>query len=161
MTDVTDLATLEDARAKRLKAIEAVCVHGMNKREAAAFCGLKTRTLNRLLEDPRVKQYMQDMQQAHAKRLNVKREQVIQGYLDAIEHAKATNEPAVEIRGWEAIAKMQGYNAPDRVLHDLSDDAKRLVEEMKDMDDSQVAQLAEQDDLLELKPGKDYHDVAN
>lgn len=149
---VLGLGDIEDARARRLKAIEAFAVHGMTIKEAAAFTGIKPATLSAMKKDPRVQGYIKNLQEANAKKLNVKREQVIQGILDAIDHAKMTNEPAVEIRGWEAIAKLQGYNAPDRVVHDLPDDVKRMMESMKDMDDHQIAKLAGQDNLIELSP---------
>ena len=159
MADVTTLADVADARARRLKAIEAVAVHGMTQKEAAAFAGLKPSSVGSLLKDERVQAYMRDMQEAQAKALNIKREQVIRGILDAIDHARMTNEPASELRGWETIAKMQGYFAPDRVIHDLPEDTKRLMETMRDMDENQLAKLAGQDNLIDLRPGDGYEEV--
>jgi transposase len=159
--DVTELATVEDARTRRLKVIEAVASMGMTQAEAAAYAGVKKTTVKALLQDPRVQGYIKDLQEAHAKRLNVKREQVIEGLLEAIEHAKMMNEPATEMRGWEAIAKMQGYNAPERRIHDLSEDAKRMVDQMRGMDDDEIAKMAGMGDVIELEPGKDYKDSAD
>jgi transcriptional regulator with XRE-family HTH domain len=159
--DVADLAKVEDARTRRLKVIEAVASMGMTRDQAAAYAGVKKSTVTALLKDERVQQYIRDIQEAHAKRLNVRREQVIEGILEAIEGAKMTNEPAVQIRGWEAIAKMQGYNAPERHIHDIPDDTKRLMEAMQDMSDEQIAQMAGMDNLIELRPGEDYQEASD
>lgn len=159
--DILNIADREDARARRMKAVEAVAVQGMTAREAAAFSGLKQSTVTALLKDPRVKQYMQEVQRAHAEAMNVRREDVIRGILEAIDHAKVTNEPAVEIRGWEAIAKMQGYNAPETVLHDLPDDTKRMMEKLQGMNDSDLAKLAGMDNLIDLHPEEGYQRVSD
>lgn len=156
--DVTELATVEDARTRRLKVIEAVASMGMTQAEAAAYAGVKKSTVKALLQDERVQGYIRDLQEAHAKRLNVKREQVIEGLLEAIDHAKMMNEPSTEMRGWEAIAKMQGYNAPERRIHDLSEDTKRMVETMRGMGDAEIAKMAGMGEVIELEPGKDYKD---
>ena len=161
MAAVTSLANVADARARRLKAIEAVAVHGMTQKEAAAYAGLKASSVGAMLKDERVQAYIRDLQEAQAKTMNVKREQVIRGILDAIEHARMANEPASEMRGWETIAKMQGYFAPDRVIHDLPEDTKRLMETMRDMDENQLAQLAGQDNLIDLRPGEGYDKVCD
>lgn len=153
---VVNLADRVDARAKRMKAIEAIAIHGMSRKEAAAFAGLAPGTVTALLNDERVQAYMKNMQEAHARALNVKREDVIKGILDAIDHAKMTNEPAVEIRGWEAIAKLQGYNAPERHIHDLPEDTKRLVETLQGMNEADLAKIAGMNNLIELTP-EDYH----
>src|SRR5690625_127942 len=159
MPSVQDLATVEDARTRRLKVIEAVASMGMTHAQAAAHAGVAQNTVKSILADPRVKQYIAKIQEAQADRLNVRREQVIEGLLEAIEHARMVNEPATEIRGWEAIAKMQGYNAPERHIHDLPEDTKRMMQALQDMPDEQVARLAGMGSIIELEPGKDFEDV--
>lgn len=158
--DILSISDREDARARRMKAVEAVAVRGMSIAEASAFAGLKPGTVRSMLADSRVKAYMQEMQKAHAEAMNVRREDVIRGILEAIEHAKMTNEPAVEIRGWEAIAKMQGYNAPETIIHDLPDDTKRMMEKLQNMKESDLAKLAGMDNLIELHPEQDYQRIA-
>lgn len=157
--NVLSISDREDARARRMRAVEAVAVRGMTVAEAAAFAGLKTSTTRALLQDSRVKKYMQEIQKAHADAMNVRREDVIRGILDAIEHAKMTNEPAVEIRGWEAISKMQGYNAAETIIHDLPDDTKRLMEKMQGMKQADLAKLAGMDNLIDLHPDGGYREV--
>lgn len=154
------LATTADARARRLRAIEAVAVMGMTHAEAAAYSGMNKGTLANLMSKPEVKEYIADMQEAHSKKLNVSREQVIQGILDAKDHAKMVNEPATELRCWEAIAKMQGYNAPERHVHELSDDAKKLAETIQSMDDNKLYELSGRDNVLTLN-SDDFHRVEN
>lgn len=159
--DVTDLATVEGARTRRLRVIEAVAVMGMTHAEAAAYANVSKKSVSALLAHEKVQQYIKDLQEAHAKRLNVGRERVIEGMLEAIEHAKQMNEPATQIRGWEAIAKMQGHNAPERHVHELPEETQRMLATMQNMTDDQVAKLADMDGVVELRPGIDFKEVDN
>ena len=145
-----DLGHNEATRARALKVIEAVAVMGMTHREAAAYTQLPLTTIGSIMGRDDVKQYVKNMQAANAKKVNVTREQVLEGMLEAIEHAKMVGEPGTEIRGWEAISKMQGYNAPEKHVHDLPDDTKKLLEELRRTDDSRLAELAGSQNLLEL-----------
>jgi len=160
MPDVVTLADKENARARRLRAIEAVAVHGMNFKEAAAFAGVSSATVSTMMKDPRVQKYIKQVQEAHAQALNIRREDVLRGMLDAIDHAKMMSDPNAELRGWEAIAKIQGYNAPELRIIDLPEDTKRLMETMQQMSDTELAKLANVDNMLELTKGVDY-DVAS
>lgn len=156
---VQELATTANARARRLKAVEAVAVMGMTHAEAAAYSGMKVTSLSVMMSKPEVKRYIADMQEAQAKRLNISREEVIQGILDEIKHARMVNEPGTALRGWETIAKMQGYNAPVRVSHELPEEATKFMEAMQTMRDEDLFELTGKQGLIELT-SDDYHEVA-
>ena len=148
--DVLDLAKTETTRAKILKVIEAVGVMGMTRKQAAAFSGMPKSTVDSILSRGEVKEYIQDMQEAAAKECQVSRQDVIRGMKRAIDHAEMVSEPGVELRGWEAIAKLEGMNAPERHIHDLPEDTKKLMEAMQSMSDSQLVDMAGQRELIEL-----------
>lgn len=145
-----DLAKTDAARTRRLKAIEAVAVMGMSAKDAAAFSGLTAGSVSSLMARPEVKEYVARLQQEQADKLNVSREEVMQGMLDAIQDAKMLGEPASQIRGWEQIAKMQGYYAPERRVLELPDNARDFIEAMQSLDTAEIARLAGQSNLIEL-----------
>lgn len=144
------LATKPNARARRLRAIEAVASMGMTYAEAAAYAGMSPASVGNLMKKPEVRRYMANLQEAHAKKLNVSRERVIEGILESIEHAKMVNEPGTELRGWETIAKMQGYNAPERHIHELPEDTRKALEAMQTMRDEDLYRVTGKSELIEL-----------
>ena len=146
----SSLAKTPDARARRLRAIEAIAVMGMNQREAAAYAGIKPDTVSKLMQMPQAQRYIKDIQDSNAKKLNVSRERVMEGILSAIDHARMVNEPGTELRGWEQISKMQGFNAPERHIHELSEDTEKFLTEMREMQDEDLYRLTESQNIIEL-----------
>lgn len=153
-----EIAKQDAARARRMKAIEAVAVMGMNYKEAGEYSGLAHSTVSGLMQEPKVKEYIAQIQRQQAKKLNVSRERVMEGILEAIDDARMLGEPASQIRGWEQIAKMQGYYAPERHVHELPEGAQDFIEAMQSLDSSEVARIAGQNNLIELT-ADDYSEV--
>lgn len=144
------LANNEAAHTRRLRAIEAVASMGMNLAEAAAYSGLKPKTISAMLKDKRVRKYIAKLRSHQDKRLKIKREDVVGGVLDAIDRAKMLGEPSNEIKGWDLIAKLEGLHAPERVIHELPEEARELVETLRSMDSAEIAKLANAGDIIEL-----------
>ena len=46
----------------------------------------------------------------------IKRDEVVEGFLTAINHAKMQGDAAGQIKGWVEIAKMHGYYEPDKKI---------------------------------------------
>lgn len=147
-----------NTNTRRLKAVESVVVLGLSHKEAAERSGLTTGSVGALMQDERVQRYIDKLHAETERQHKVTREDVIQGLLDARERAELLSEPATEIRAWEAIAKMQGLNAPERHIYDLPEETKKMIHTLQNMDDEQVAKLAGVDGLIELGPG-DYEEV--
>ena len=146
----TEIAKSPNARARRLKAIEAVTVMGMTHKEAAEYSGLSPKSIGTLLSDPKVKQYIAKLQRQEEKKFKISREQVLEGIMEAIQDAKLLSEPATQIRGWEQIAKMEGFFAPERREVDLPEDTKEMIRSLQDLDSDTLARLAGQDNIIDL-----------
>lgn len=157
-SDPSKLSDKTQARARRLKVIEAVAVMGMTAAEAASYAGVSEGGVRKMLADERVKKHIADMQQAASARLQVTREDVTRGILQAIEDARMLGEPASQIRGWEAIAKMQGYNAPERHIHEIPEDTREYIEMLRTASDSDLMRLTGARGLIELTE-EDYKRV--
>ena len=62
---------------------------------------------------PDIQAVLRDRQAAMAKELQITREGVIRGLLDAVELGREINNPASMISGLSTIAKMLGYYSPE------------------------------------------------
>ena len=146
----TQIASHPSARARRLKAIEAVTVMGMTHKEASEYSGLAPGTISQLLAKPEIKEYVARIQRQEEKKFKITREQVLEGFMEAIRDAKLLSEPATQIRGWEQIAKMEGFYAPERREVDLPEDTKEMIRSLQDLDTATLAKIAGQDNLIDL-----------
>lgn len=158
--DTFRLADTESGHARRMKMVEAIACLGMSKAEAARHCGLSVGGINAALQDPRVQEFLAELRQGQKKRAQVTRDEVILGIKDAIDRARVLGEPRTEIAGWESINKMMGFNAPDRVVHELPEDTRELMEMLKEMSSDQIAEIAGMDDIIDLKP-EDFKQVSS
>ena len=146
----TKIASHPSAQARRLKAIEAVTVMGMTHKEASEYSGLAPGTISQLLAKPEIKEYIGKIQKQEEKKFKITREQVLEGFMEAIQDAKLLSEPATQIRGWEQIAKMEGFYAPERREVDLPEDTKEMIRSLQDLDTETLAKIAGQDNMIDL-----------
>ena len=65
------------------------------------------------LTKPYIQTAVQARREAHATRLELSRQNVIQAILGAIQTAQEQGAPATMIRGWVEIAKITGLNTPE------------------------------------------------
>jgi phage terminase small subunit len=96
-------------------------------------------TASRLLKNPKVQEALQARQTADATRLSLRREDALQGLLEAIQQARAQGNPAAMIAGWREIGRMLGLYAADRaeVVVGVADESL-LIASMTGMSDAQL-----------------------
>ena len=71
----------------------------------------------------------------------IRREDVINGVLDAIDRARLEGEPNTEIQGWKEVAKLMGYYAPEVLKVQLTDDQARWQKQFEGMSDEELLKL--------------------
>ena len=69
---------------------------------------------HRLLTRANVRASIAALQVVDARRLEIGRQDVIDGLLEAVSLAKEQQDPAAMIRGWSELAKLMGFYAPQR-----------------------------------------------
>lgn len=74
--------------------------------------------------------------------LQITKEDVVHGMHEAIGRAKLLAEPATEIIGWEKIAKLLGYDAPQRIDVNVTASIEVLKGHVKTLSDAELARLA-------------------
>ncbi len=71
-------------------------------------------TACRTLAIPNVREAIAARQGADAKRLDIARQDVLKGLLEAVEQAKEQGNPAAMIAGWREVGRMLGFYEPER-----------------------------------------------
>lgn len=68
---------------------------------------------------------------------------VIDGILDAIQLARLAAEPASMIQGYDKLAKIMGFYAPETIKVEVSVSQERLRQKMESMSDEDLLRMAE------------------
>ena len=118
---------------------------GMTARAAAIRAGFldANDAATRLAKDPRVRALVAVEAAKFEKKNDLTRERVYQGFLEAIDIGRTISDPHAMIKGWEQIAKMAGYYAPDVKKIEVSIAAKRLTGQFERMTDEDLLKIAE------------------
>lgn len=91
--------------------------------------------------NPVVKEARERMQKALRQKLRVTKEDVAQGFLDAIADAKILADPATQIAGFRELGKMFGHYEPQKVSITVEGPVYQLREQLRDMNDTDLAEL--------------------
>ncbi len=79
----------------------------------------------------------------HEKVADVSRKKVMDGFLEAIDMAKMQADSGNMIAGWREIGRMCGYYAPEVKKVDITVTAKRIVDKLETLSDSDLLQMVE------------------
>lgn len=80
----------------------------------------------------------------HEKVADVSRKKVMDGFLEAIDMAKMQADSGNMIAGWREIGRMCGYYAPEVKKIDINVTAKRIVDKLETLSDSDLLQMVEE-----------------
>lgn len=116
-----------------------------NATQAAIRAGYSSRsarqTASEILTYPDVKEAIQKRQAHSAQKFEIRREQAVQGILNAIDLAIARQNPQAQIAGWKEIGKMLGFYEVENhtVVMNVAEEALRAQYEA--MTDEELLQL--------------------
>lgn len=114
MQHMTAASTLS---AKQAKFVAEYLVDGNGSRAAlAAGYGESGRSVAavRLLGNASVRAAIEARQGVDARRLQIERQDVIQGLLEAVQMARERREPAAMVAAWRELGRLLGFYAPER-----------------------------------------------
>jgi len=101
-------------------------------------------TACRLLTQPNVREALAVSQREVADRLELDRQRVLAGLMEAVETARAQADPHALIRAWSEIGKMCGFYAPERKSVEVSTvTSARMRAELDALSDAELLALAE------------------
>ena len=85
----------------------------------------------------------------------ITKEDVVFGVKDAIDRARIIAEPSTEIRGWEVISKLLGYDAPTKVDINLRESIHVVQQQVRGLSDGELVKLLGAGDVID---GEFYED---
>lgn len=115
---------------------------GATLSEAARLADMHPSNVNTALRDDDVKAYLAKAREEIEEVSTLKRIDVLNLFVEAIDMARTLADPANMINGADKIAKMMGYYAPETKRIEISDDAKVLSNQLRNMSDADLIELA-------------------
>ena len=126
-------------------------VLGLPVKKAVAMSGMAPDRVSK----PHIIQAREQAKRALRGAVGITKEDSIHGIRDAIWRAQLLSEPSTEIRGWEVINKMLGFDAPTRVDVNINETVRVVREQAKGLSDSELAQMLGADDVIDA----DFYEV--
>ena len=96
---------------------------------------------------PKITQALINQRARNAHMLGLTRDSVLQGFVDAIDQAKAMADPMAQIAGWREVGKVCGFYAPEVKKVELSGNAKRIIDRMQTLSDQELLEIAGAEDI--------------
>jgi len=124
-------------------------VLGFTVARAADAVGLKSPAA--ALKRPEIIEAREMLRRAVQQRTTITKEDVVAGYVDAINIARLIADPKAMIAGWGAIAATLGLNAPTKV--DVNVNVSN--DDLRNMKDSELVKLLEADNVIDA----DFYEV--
>jgi phage terminase small subunit len=129
--------------AKKLSPQQEIVVDqllsGKTERQAALAAGFTSASAS---SSRSVQTVLDEARTALARATNIRKQDVLNGILEAIDRAKSGGEPGTEIKGWTEVAKMLGYYAPEVKKIQLSMDQGRMKSKFEALSDEELIELA-------------------
>jgi hypothetical protein len=125
-----------------------VCFHAernMSPVLAAKHAGFSSpsHAAKKLLASAPVQRAISFVQQQFRESSNITKRRVIEGYIEAIDMARAMSDPKVMISGWAEVAKLCGLNEPAKKEVKFTTDQESLVRQLQQLPDEELLRMAE------------------
>lgn len=126
-------------------------VLGLPAKKAATMAGMSPAKIMA----PHVMQARDNVKREMRGRMKITKEDVVHGYLDAIDRAKVLGEPATEIMGWKHVEKILGYDAPQKIDINISASIDVMQRQVRGMDDATLAKMIGAENVIDA----DFYEV--
>ena len=92
----------------------------------------------RMLSNAAVREALAAGQQAEAERLQLDRQRVLAGLMEAVATARAHGDPGAMIRAWAEIGRLMGFYAPERRAVEVTATTRRFITQRETLPDEQL-----------------------
>lgn len=120
-------------------------VLGLPARKSADMAGMPVGSMNK----PHIMQAREAVKRELRGSLQITKDDIVNGYRDAIGRAQILGEPAVEIMGWEKIAKILGFDAAQKVDVNITASLDVLKTHVRTMSDDQLSKMLGADGIID------------
>ena len=123
------------------KMIADAVLEGATLSEAARMAGMHPTNADRAMRDDDIKGYLKQAREEIEEISTMRRCDVLNLFVEAIDMARTLADPAQMINGADKIAKMMGYYAPETKRIELTGDAEVLSNKLRTMSDQDLLEL--------------------
>ena len=140
------MMTTDPMEVPRYKKFAYMIATGESLTAARRDCQVGGDTSLKLLKDPKVLNYIQQIRNDVEQELKVERKDVLKGYLHAIRQADIQSDPKTQIQGWDSVARLEGLNAPEKHEHRHEGEVThRMQKDIESMSTEELEELASAD----------------
>lgn len=153
MDSLTATPSNDELSETEQKLLYNVEVLGLNPTRAGELAGVSNP--HAVLKRPQVLAAREKMKVALRGRVNITRDDVVNGMLEAIDQAKLIADPMAQIAGWREIAKILGYDQTRKIEININAPANRVREQLQQLSDDDLIELAGAENIIDAE----FHEV--
>lgn len=117
--------------------VYGVEVLGLPVRKAAELAGMSLTKIN----DGHIMQAREAAKRELRGVTHITKDDVVFGVRDAIDRARLLAEPATEIKGWETISKLLGYDAPSKIDVNVRETVEVIQKQVRALPDAELVRM--------------------
>ena len=122
-------------------------VLGLPARKAAKMSGMSVAKI----VAPHIIQAREELKRELRGRMAITKEDIVNGYQEAVEMAKIVSDPMAMIAGWKETSRILGYDAPQKVDINIHASVDAMASQVKAMDDASLARLLGADQIIDAE----------
>lgn len=93
------------------------------------------------INKPHIVQARQLAKQELRDTMAITKDDVVHGVRDAIDRARIIAEPSTEIRGWEVISRLLGFDAPTKIDVNLRESIHVVQQQVRSLPDEELVKM--------------------
>lgn len=142
MPEALPLAGLTQAEAEFVWNIEIL---GLPARKASQLAGMPYASMCK----PHIVQARELAKRELRGSMQITKEDIVWHMTEAINRARLLGEPMTEIVGWEKVAKLLGFDAPQKIDVNITASIEALRANVRTMSDADLARVAQADGIID------------
>ena len=115
---------------------------GKSKAEEARVAGYNPSNVDVVMRQEEVQNYLQEARQEIEDVSTLRRVDVLNLFLEAIDMARIQADPSQMINGADKVAKMMGYYAPETLKLEVEQNSKSLQNKFRQLSDAELYEIA-------------------
>jgi len=127
---------------EKQKAFADAVLEGKSQADAARIAGYHPATAHKVMRQENIQSYLAEARQEITDISTIKRMDVIEVILEAIDMARTLADPAQMINGADKMAKIMGFYAPETMKLEVTQNTAVLSQKYKQLSDDELFAIA-------------------
>lgn len=124
------------------KLVADLIIEGKSKAAAARAAGYNPQDVDTVMRQEEVQMYLEQARGQIEDVSTLRRVDVLNIFMDAIDMARTMADPAQMINGADKVAKMMGYYAPETLKLEVENNSKALTNKFRQLSDAELYEIA-------------------